>query len=196
MRCSKPDRDSEYTVDFESDEGRKVRFRRNMNVVIAPSNSVSQGRSRMAGGRAALRLSDWASALVLSVIMVFGATVARGQEVENPAEVAGFRGVVEGKVKSAQEDGRAFVLAVSRAEFDPKGSTLKNNAPLVGKELRIGVRMPKKDGQPYPHPSDVEYLKGLKPGMTISVKVFSVHDKPRVVRIQEPGRTVGEPPKE
>ena len=117
---------------------------------------------------------------------------ATADEVENIKEVAGFRGQVTGTVKSAQADGRAFVLAISTAEFDPASSDLKENAPLVGKDLTIGVRMPKNpDGVGYPHPDDVAYLKTLKPGMVITVKIFATRSSPRVLRIQSPGKSVG-----
>jgi hypothetical protein len=116
---------------------------------------------------------------------------AKANEVENGPEVAGFRGEVTGKVKSAQADGGCFVLSISKAELDPANSTLKEGAPLVGKELIIGVRMPKNaDGVSSPHPDDMAYIKTLKPGMGIKVKIFAVHSNPRVLRIQGPGRSV------
>src|SRR5262249_49180851 len=122
---------------------------------------------------------------------------ANADEVQNGPEVAGFRGQVTGSVKSAQADGRAFVLAISKAEVDLASSTLKEGTPLLGKELSIGVRMPKNaEGVAGPHADDVAYIKTLKPGMVISVKIFSVHNSPQVLRIQAPGQTVeaNEPP--
>jgi hypothetical protein len=124
---------------------------------------------------------------------------AQVKEVENGPEVAGFRGEVTGKVKSAQPDAPSFVLAITKAEVDPAASELKDSAPLLGKELTIGVRMPKNAaGVASTHPDDVAYIKTLKPGMLITVKIFSVHANPRILRIQGPGQTVEEtavPPK-
>jgi len=64
---------------------------------------------------------------LMSVVLVLG---ARADEVENPKEVEGFWGTVTGEVKSAQADGRAFVLTITKAEFDPASSALKDNAPI------------------------------------------------------------------
>ncbi len=114
---------------------------------------------------------------------------AQVNEVQNPQEVAGFRGQVTGTVKSALPDGPSFVLAISKAEADPATSDLKEGAPLVGKELTIGVRMPKNAaGVAGPHPDDVAYIKTLKPGMSITVKIFAPRANPRVLRIQGPGQ--------
>jgi hypothetical protein len=64
-------------------------------------------------------------------------------EVENAQEVSGFWGQVTGKVKPAQADGGGIVLAISEAVVDAERSNLKESAPLLGKELAIGVRMSK-----------------------------------------------------
>jgi hypothetical protein len=111
-------------------------------------------------------------------------------EVENPPEVAGFIGQVTGTVKSVHPNDPSFVLAVSKAEPDPATSTLKEGAPLVGKQLTFGVRMPKTNEVSHPHPDDVAYVKTLKPGMVITVKVFAPRSSPRVLRIREPGQSV------
>ena len=125
---------------------------------------------------------------VVGMVLLVG---AKAGEAENGPEVAGFRGEVTGKVKSAQADGRVFVLAINKAEVDPANSSLKESAPLLGKELSIGVRMPKNaDGVAFPHPDDVAYIKTLKPGMVITVKIFAVHSNPQVLRIQSPGQSV------
>jgi hypothetical protein len=142
-----------------------------------------------------LLFGNWPFFLValMGVLLLAG---AQADEVLNAPEVAGFRGEVTGTVKSAQPDGRAFVLAISKAEVGPS-STLKEGTPLLGKELNLGVRMPKNaEGIAGPHAEDVAYIKTLKPGMVITVKIFSVHDKPQVQRIQGPGRSVEgiEPP--
>ena len=116
---------------------------------------------------------------------------AKADEVENGPGVAGFRGEVTGRVKSAQADGRAFVLTISKAEVDPATSSLKESAPLLGKELNIGVRMPKNaEGVASPHADDVAYIKTLKPGMVITVKIFAPRSNPQVLRIQGPGQSV------
>ena len=124
---------------------------------------------------------------VIGIVLLVG---AKADEVENGPEVAGFRGEVTGRVKSAQADGRAFVLAISKAEVD-SASSLKESAPLLGKELNIGVRMPKSaDGVASPHADDVAYIKTLKPGMVITVKIFAPRASPQVLRIQGPGQSV------
>ena len=117
---------------------------------------------------------------------------AAATEPENVPEAVGFWGQVTGTVKSAQDDGRCFVLVVSKAEVDPAASALKDSAPMVGKELEIGVRMPRKktDGVASPHADDVAYIKTLKPGMVITVTIFAPRSNPKVLRIQEPGKTV------
>lgn len=112
-------------------------------------------------------------------------------EVENPQEVAGFFGQVTGTVKAVQPNDPSFVLAVTKAEADPATSTLKDGTPLVGKQLTFGVRMPKTpDGVSHPHMEDTAYVKTLKVGMVITVKVFAPRSSPRVLRIREPGQSV------
>jgi len=112
-----------------------------------------------------------------------------------PKEAVGFWGTVTGAVKSAQKDGASFVLKVATAEPDEKKNKAADPAAIVGKELTLAVRMPRKDGKPYPSEEDVAYIKSLKPGMTIRVKVFAVMGDPRILRIQSPGETVNEPGK-
>jgi hypothetical protein len=131
-------------------------------------------------------------ALVLAVAFLFAshATRALAGEVENAPEVAGFWGVVTGTVKSADADGKNFVLKISKADFDPAATVLKDNAAMVGKELTIGTRMPKAaDGVAHQHPDDVAYIKTLKPGMVITVKIFAPRSNPRLSRIQGPGKS-------
>src|SRR4051812_40953718 len=128
--------------------------------------------------------------LALAVAGLLLLRSASAAEVENPAEVAGFIGQVTGTVKSVRPNDPSFVLAVSKAEADPATSTLKDGAPLVGKQLTFGVRMPKTNEVVHPHPDDVAYVKTLKPGMVISVKVFAPRSSPRVLRIREPGQSV------
>lgn len=119
---------------------------------------------------------------------------AQADEVQNPPEVAGFRGEVIGTVKSTLPGKPSFVLVINKAEVAGENSTLKDGAPLLGKELTIGVRMPKNsEGVGSPHPDDIAYIKSLKPGMLIKVKIFSVHNNPRVLRIQAPGQSAKEP---
>lgn len=126
--------------------------------------------------------------LAALAILFFGTAIAA--EVENPPEVAGFIGQVTGTVKSVRPEDPSFVLAVTKAEADAATSTLKDGAPLVGKQLTFGVRMPKTDGVGHPHPDDTAYIKTLKPGMVITVKVFAPRSSPRVLRIREPGQSV------
>src|SRR4051812_35652883 len=127
--------------------------------------------------------------LVVVALALLCLAKAGAAEVENPPEVAGFIGQVTGTVKSVQPNEPAFVLAVTKAEADSATSTLKDGAPLVGKQLTFGVRMPKTDGMGHPHPDDTAYIKTLKPGMVITVKVFAPKSSPRVLRIREPGQS-------
>ena len=128
--------------------------------------------------------------LPLIALGAFWLGVATAAEVENPPEVAGFMGQVTGTVKLVQPNDPSFVLAVTKAEPDPATSTLKDGAPLVGKQLTFGVRMPKTNEVSHPHPDDTAYVKTLKPGLVITVKVFAPRSSPRVLRIREPGQTV------
>ena len=144
-------------------------------------------RRRLHGDRRGTFHRFWRLAVALAGLVLLSG--ARADEVENPKEVAGFWGLVTGQVKSAQADGRAFVLVITKAEFDPASSALKVNAPLIGKELTIGTRMPKKDEVSYPNPDDVAYIKTLKPGMAITVKIFAPRSSPQVLRIQAPGKS-------
>jgi hypothetical protein len=107
---------------------------------------------------------------------------------ETPKEAVGFFGNVTGVVKSAKEDGTSFMVTVSSAEPD-EHSAVKEAAPMVGKVLTLGTRMPRaKDGTPGPHVDDVAFIKSLKPGMTVTVKIFAVKSDPRVLRIILPGK--------
>jgi hypothetical protein len=131
-------------------------------------------------------------ALPAAALLLLGG--ARAAEVENPPEVAGFFGQVTGIVRSVQPDAPSFVMAVTMAKVEPDAvmSTLKDGAPLVGKELTFGVRMPKTpDGVSHPHVDDTAYVKSLKVGMVITVKVFAPRSSPRVLRIREPGQSAG-----
>ena len=131
----------------------------------------------------------------IAVLAFIVCLVAGSAGAATPKEAVGFTGTVEGAVKSAQADGSSFVLTVGKAEPDQSKSTVKDGGPMVGKQITLGVRMPRKDGKPYPHPDDIAYVKSLKPGQTIRVKVFAVHADPRVLRIQAPGEDVAAPAK-
>jgi hypothetical protein len=121
---------------------------------------------------------------VLAVSLVAAAT---------PKEAVGFHGTATGTVKSVQADGCAFVLTVSSAKA-ADASTVKDTAPMIGKSLTLGTRMPRdKNGTPHNHPDDVAYIKSLKPGSTITVKIFAVKADPTVLRIQEPGKPASQP---
>jgi hypothetical protein len=117
----------------------------------------------------------------LALVLITGVAGA-----ENPKEAAGFSGKVTGTVKSTQADGLSFTIAVTKAEADEK-SSVKDTAPMLGKTLTLGTRMPRKDGKPFPSDQDIAYIKSLKAGDVISIKVFSVHGAPKVLRMQGPG---------
>jgi hypothetical protein len=106
-----------------------------------------------------------------------------------PKEAVGFMGTATGAVKSAQKDGSSFVLVISSAEPNEQ-SAVKNGAAMVGKEITLGVRMPRKDGKPTQHVDDVAWIKTLKPGQVVKVKIFAVRADPSVLRITEPGQDV------
>jgi hypothetical protein len=116
------------------------------------------------------------------------------EDAATPKEAIGFWGVMTGTVKSAQADGTSFVLTVSKAEPDETKSAVKDGTAMVGKDLTLGTRMPRKDGKPYPSPEDVAFIKSLKPGMTVTVKIFAVHSDTKTLRLQAPGEIVA--PKE
>ena len=123
--------------------------------------------------------------VVVVVAMVVG--MVRGA---TPAEAVGFFGVATGKVKSAQADGTSFVMTVLSAEPDEK-SAVKDGKPMVGKELTLGVRMPKTNGVAGPHPEDVAFVKTLKPGMEVTVTIFALRADATVLRITKPGVVKG-----
>jgi hypothetical protein len=112
---------------------------------------------------------------------------ARSGGAATPREVVGFWGTVTGTVKSARPDGMSFVLTISKAEADEQHSTVKDTAPMIGKNVTLGTRMPRKDGKPSANPEDIAYIKTLKPGTTITIKIFAVQADPTVMRIQGPG---------
>ena len=120
-------------------------------------------------------------------------SAGRANAAATPKEAVGFNGTVTGTVKSAQADGLAFVLTVSKAEADAQKSAVKDTAPMVGKALTLGTRMPRKDGKPVPSDEDIAYIKSLKPGDVITIKVFSVHGAPAVLRMQAPGTPATKP---
>jgi hypothetical protein len=125
---------------------------------------------------------------LVGLILILGTTTSRA---DTPKEAVGFWGTVSGKVKAARPDGMSFVLTISDAQPDDSKSKVKDGAPMVGKDITLGTRMPRKNGVPYPSEEDVAYIKTLKPGMMITVKIFAVISNPRVLRIQEPGKAAG-----
>jgi hypothetical protein len=164
-------------------------FPMNASTSCSPPRNLpsASGTSHRFGLRALHKL-----VLCFAMFLASGLARAVADEVENPPDVAGFRGEVVGVVKSAKSDGSGFVLTVEKAKFDLDASKLKDNAPLIGKELGIGVRMPKTNGESHQHPADLAYVKSLKPGDVIAVKIFSVVKNPRLLRIQEPGHPAGD----
>jgi hypothetical protein len=122
------------------------------------------------------------------------ALTAAGATAATPKEAIGFMGTVTGVVKSARPDGTSFVLTVGKAEPDEKTSAIKDGGPMAGKEITLGVRMPRdKDGKPHPSDEDVTYVKSLKPKASITVKVFAVRSDPSVLRITGPGEPATKP---
>ena len=104
-----------------------------------------------------------------------------------PSVPALFRATVTGEVKSAKPDGLSFVLLVTKADGDAVNNTGVDPTVLVGKTMALGARMPVKDGTPQPHPEDVAYIKSLKAGMSIRVKIFAVRGNMKSMRMQGPG---------
>src|SRR5580765_5457798 len=129
---------------------------------------------------------NWFFATFIGLALMLGAA-------PTPKEAVGFWGTVTGVVKSAQADGKSFVLTVSKAEPDEKNSAIKDTAPMIGKALTIGTRMPVKDGKPTFKEEDVAYIKTLKPGMSITAKIFAVRASPTVLRLQAPGQPATQP---
>ncbi len=126
----------------------------------------------------------WNLAAVVACLMLASVTFAA-----TPKEAVGFWGTVTGEVKSAKPDGTSFVMAVKTAEPDEKQSTVKDGSAMSGKLITLGTRMPKKDGKPAPSEEDIAYIKTLKPGMKITVKIFAVKADPTVLRVQGPGKS-------
>jgi hypothetical protein len=129
--------------------------------------------------------------LVVGMACALGSQVApaaTATAAATPKEAVGFAGTVTGTVKSARADGASFVLTVTTAEPDDKASGVKDGKPMAGKDLTLGTRMPRKDGVPHPSEEDVAYIKSLKVGTAVTVKVFAVRADPAVLRIQGPGR--------
>src|SRR6185503_1090483 len=131
---------------------------------------------------------NWFFVTFIALVLLLSAAQA-----PTPKEAVGFWGTVTGVVKSAQADGKSFVLTVSKAEADEKNSKIKDTAPMIGKALSIGTRMPVKDGKPSFKEEDVAYIKTLKPGMSITAKIFAVRSDPRVLRLQAPGQSTTKP---
>lgn len=124
-----------------------------------------------------------AAAILTSLLLALTASAA------NPKETVGFMGSATGTVKSAQKDGSSFVLAITSAEPNDQ-SAVKDGKAMAGKQITLGVRMPRKDGKPTQHPDDVAWIKTLKPGQVVKVKIFAVKADPSVLRITEPGEMV------
>ena len=121
--------------------------------------------------------------LVLAVALTACAAVRSAP----PSGPALFRATVTGEVKSAKPDGLSFMLTVAKADRDAVNNTGVEPTELVGKTVALGVRMPVKDGKPQPHPDDVAYIKSLKAGMSIRVKIFAVRGNMKSLRMQGPG---------
>jgi hypothetical protein len=121
--------------------------------------------------------------LVLAVALTACAVVRSAP----PNAPALFRATVTGEVKSAKPDGLSFVLAVAKADEDTVNNTGVDPTVLIGKTVTLGVRMPVRDGTPQPHPDDVAYVKSLKAGMSIRVKIFAVRGNMKSLRMQSPG---------
>ena len=82
---------------------------------------------------------------------------------------------------------KSVMLTVAKADEDAVNNTGVEPTELVGKTVALGVRMPVKDGKPQPHPDDVAYIKSLKAGMSIRVKIFAVRGSMKSLRMQGPG---------
>jgi hypothetical protein len=126
------------------------------------------------------------TAALVGLLFVF--TAAAAEKAATPKEAVGFFGAATGVVKSAEADGTSFVLTITKAEPDATRSAVKDAAAIVGKGIPLGTRMPRdKDGKPRPHEDDVAYIKSLKAGQSITVKVFAVRSDPSILRITGPG---------
>jgi hypothetical protein len=120
--------------------------------------------------------------LALSLLLTL-ATARAG----TPKEAIGFFGTVTGAVTAVPADDLSFSLTVSKADADPR-SAVKDTDALVGKVLELGTRMPRKDGVPANSEEDIAYIKSLKVGDVITIKVFAVRGNPSVLRMQGPGK--------
>jgi len=105
-----------------------------------------------------------------------------------PKEAVGFWGQVTGTVKATQADGLSFRLTVSNVEPDAQ-STAKNPAGMIGKVITLGTRMPKNT----PNTDDVAYIKSLKIGDVITIKIFALMAAPNILRMHGPGVPATQP---
>ncbi|MDB5320814.1 MAG: hypothetical protein JWN40_2445 [Phycisphaerales bacterium] len=130
-----------------------------------------------------------ASFLTTLLALTLSATLASAAS-NTPNQAIGFFGTITGTVKSARSDGASFVLTVDKADPDEKQSAIKDGGPMVGKEITLGTRMPRDTaGTPHPSAEDVAYIKTLKPGAKVIVKVFAVRADPTVLRLRAPGES-------
>ena len=147
--------------------------------------SITYAVNRYPRGDPLKRSVVWMMVFSMSLVVASSAAAA-----ETPKEAAGFWGKVTGSVKSAQTDGLSFVLTITTAEADTSKSTVKDSTAMVGKSVTLATRMPRKDGKPSPSEEDIAYIKTLKPGDKIAIKIFTVRGAPAVLRMQGPGEAV------
>ena len=127
------------------------------------------------------------SGMLVSAIALTVCAVARSAPPSGPAL---FRATLTGEVKSAKPDGLSFALKVAKADADASSNTGVDPNTLVGKTVVLGVRLTIKDGTPQPNPDDVAYIKALKAGTSIRVKIFAVRGNMKTLRMQGPGEPV------
>ncbi len=112
----------------------------------------------------------------------------------NPVDANAFRGNVTGTVKSAQRSGLSFDLTISEAKADAKYAAKNDGSKMIGKTINLGVRTPIIPGTKNKAPSadDIAFIKSLKAGMHINVDIFALQANPNILRIQKPGKILGE----
>ena len=89
------------------------------------------------------------------------------------------------------QTGRPVFHAYGRESRRRRSQQHGRQTGRIGRQDRgAGVRMPIKDGKPQPHPDDVAYIKSLKAGMSIRLKIFAVRGNMKSLRMQGPGEPV------
>lgn len=87
-----------------------------------------------------------------------------------PKEAVGFVGTLEGDFVAKKANGNTVTLKVTKVTA-ADNSTAKDSAKLVGTDVVVTVRWEKVDGKYQPMKDDAKFVKGLKTGDSLALKV-------------------------